>query len=823
MNEGVFNVTTGALLHDIGKVVFRCGSIDSRAHPESGYSLLKEYIDSGPILDSVRYHHKRDLLSADIKDNSIAHIVYIADNIASGVDRREIEGDGGSAVGFDRNLPLSSIFNLLNNNNGKEVYPFIHPQNAAGIPKTAPGANISISESEYNSLLQDYKLGLKGIEILPEYLDSILELNEAYLSYVPSSTQKNQVADISLHDHQKVSAAIASCIYQYLEASGRNNYRKELVEKEKDFYKEDSFLMFSCDFSGIQSFIYTITSKAALKGLRARSFYLDIMMEHIMDSLLRRVGLSRANIIYTGGGHAYAILPNTKEAGKAVKEVEEETNKWLMDKFGAALYLAVASKECSGSDLMNQPAEKEPYRQIFMELSERISRKKLHRYDYDQIIILNTKKAGDEEGRECSVCGSVDRLVDSIEDRNICKSCHSLEKISPLLIKGDMVFMTADREERDWPALELPGYQGESRYLHILSKEDFKGYIKENPERCQKVYGKNERLTGHSLATKLWLGEYSKKTERGSLADFKELSESSSGIDRLGVIRADVDDLGAAFISGFVRADEKNVESRNRYVTLSRYATFSRQLSQYFKYHINGIAGGYWLNDNERFMLGSGGGGERSASIVYSGGDDLFVVGAWDEIIEIGVELKRSFRKYSQGTLTLSGGIGVFGSTYPISRMADETGELEKQAKNVDRKNAVSLFGKEHSKSRNGESLMIYGHTYPWDSFETKVIGEKYRLLQRYFGTGDEAGSTSMLYRLLVFIRESENDVINIARCAYMLGRMAPSDKAGQEKQTAYKELSSRIFEWIRKPEDRRELITAIVIFVYYNRESQDR
>ena len=59
------------------------------------------------------------------------------------------------------------------------------------------------------------------------------------------------------------------------------------------------------DISGIQDFIYTINNKGALKGLRARSFYLEIMMEHLIDELLEKVELSRANLIYSGGGHAY--------------------------------------------------------------------------------------------------------------------------------------------------------------------------------------------------------------------------------------------------------------------------------------------------------------------------------------------------------------------------------------------------------------------------------------------------------------------------------------------------------------------------------------
>ena len=54
------------------------------------------------------------------------------------------------------------------------------------------------------------------------------------------------------------------------------------------------FLLYSMDISGIQNFIYTVGESGVLKGLRARSFYLEIMMEHVVDELLEKLALSRA-------------------------------------------------------------------------------------------------------------------------------------------------------------------------------------------------------------------------------------------------------------------------------------------------------------------------------------------------------------------------------------------------------------------------------------------------------------------------------------------------------------------------------------------------
>lgn len=97
---------------------------------------------------------------------------------------------------------------------------------------------------------------------------------------------------------------------------------KTLLDKESDFMNEKMFLLYSMDVSGIQDFIYTIATQKVLKGLRTRSFYLEIVIEHCIDTLLERTGLTRANLIYSGGGHAYVILPNTDGIKEILVEYE---------------------------------------------------------------------------------------------------------------------------------------------------------------------------------------------------------------------------------------------------------------------------------------------------------------------------------------------------------------------------------------------------------------------------------------------------------------------------------------------------------------------
>ncbi|EKC80317.1 CRISPR-associated protein, Csm1 family, partial [human gut metagenome] len=165
----------------------------------------------------------------------------------------------------------------------------------------------------YKTVVDNIMNNLLGIELKEEYVNSLLSVLEANLSYIPSSTSKRELADISLFDHVKITAAVASCVEQYLKEQNETNYREILFQNTKTTYEKEMFLLYSMDISGIQKFIYSISDKGALKGLRARSFYLEIMMEHVIDELLEKLSLSRANLIYTGGGHCYMLLPNTKE------------------------------------------------------------------------------------------------------------------------------------------------------------------------------------------------------------------------------------------------------------------------------------------------------------------------------------------------------------------------------------------------------------------------------------------------------------------------------------------------------------------------------
>ncbi len=793
MKDEEVKLVIGALLHDIGKVVYRQGQ-DKRKHSQSGYDYLKEQIGltDKEILNCVRYHHADGIKGASISEDDFAYIVYIADNIASAVDRRDKEE---AESGFQIHTTMQPVFNLLNGNHGNMYYRpmMLNPDGEINYPVPMQG---EFDEIQYNIILQNISDNLKGIEWNTEYVNSLLEVLEANLSYVPSSTSKQEVADISLYDHLKLTAAAASCIYAYLKGKDITDYKQELFRNAVSFYDEKAFLLASLDISGIQKFIYTISTKNALKTLRSRSFYLEIMMEHIIDMLLQDLSLSRASLIYCGGGHCYLLLPNTEEVRRRFDAFCRKINQWYIQNFQVSLYIAGGYVPCSCNELHNIPNGS--YSSLFQQLSAMLSQKKSNRYSAGDIKMLNHRNVQDYD-RECSVC----RRIGQVNELGRCSVCENIEKFSAKVLQAKIFTVTMDAQVDGLP---LPG----DCKLITDTEETLKDRM-QNDIYFVRAYGKNKMYTGKHIAAKLWVGDYT----TGS--SFEEFARMADGIDRIAVLRADVDNLGQAIVAGF--NDTKN---GNRYVTLSRTATLSRQLSLFFKLYINKI-----LNEPQYTMDGKKK-DHRNATIVYSGGDDLFIVGAWNDVIELAVDVRRGLETYTEGTLTISAGIGIYPHSYPVSIIAQEVAHQEESSKHKPGKNAITILedGAFHEEYEDDTVSHISDGTYGWQEFEDEVIADKFNTIKNFFDQCEDKGK-SLLYRMLELIR-SQSDKINFARFVYLIARLEPDKEAIEKQKELYKEFSIKMYQWLsekdklQKEKNCRQLKTAITLYAYLVRETEE-
>ena len=818
----------GALLHDVGKICLRADKSLGN-HSQAGVEFLKKFLGNSEqdwqILRCLKYHHSSNIKNAALADNDFSYIVYEADNIAAGMDRREIDAE---RKGFSAAAPLESVFNIfggsdLEHQNNKYLMRGLDPEGDFNYPVSG-GCNSSADKySEFVEVLQS---NFQRASVSQMEENELLRIMEDVASYIPSSTNMDEVCDISLFINSKVTAAIAACMKQYFDANKINNYRQLCYKDNKKFRDCRAFMLVSGDISGIQDFIYTIPSRGALKALRGRSVYLEILLENFIDELLENLGLSRANLLYSGGGHFYLLASATEAARSVIDSVKNSCNRWLLKVFGTKLYLALGTAECTANELIASSGQ----RSIFAQVSECIAKDKLNRYDaetlkhiFDADSIYNRME---EQGRECAVChaSSVELLPDDDRTVMICPMCRNLNSFGAKVLEEKSVFVISDKQEG--AALGLFGFRHDL-WLHVLKNteiERFDGNI-------TRIYSKNTALTGKFVSTRLWLADYCARNSKNKVLSFSELADAScggkQGIKRLGVLRADVDNLGAAFVSGFI---DNAITDRCKYATFSRYADLSRDMILFFKLAVDKICRGNIGSASENCVLfnifGIQKPVERRVSIVYSGGDDMFLVGAWDDLLETAVDIRRAFARFTGGKLSFSAGLALFNDTFPVSMMASMTGKLEDAAKNVENKNSIALFGFD-TETTDTETGLQCRHVYKWDDFTEKVCMQKIKFLQQHLDLqGNEANKLpagkTMLYRMLTLLEDfAEHDRINLARFAYTLARMQPKGDNAALK-SLFEDFQQQMYLWVKNKQDRKELITAFTLLIYYLREDKE-
>jgi len=239
----------------------------------------------------------------------------------------------------------------------------------------------------------------------------------------------------------------------------------------------------------------------------------------------------------------------------------------------------------------------------------------------------------------------------------------------------------------------------------------------------------------------------------------------------LGVLKADVDNLGYIFARGFVGAPEsdKDEECKGSIHSLSRLL----QLSWFLDFFFSEVV-------REKIV-------EKAFENIYSvfsGGDDLFFIGPWEEVLRFEGALREEFKKFTckNDSFTLSVGIAVVKPNLPIYTFAREAEEALERSKR-EGKNSTTLFDKrvDYRKFTLGELL--------------KVADE---IVERAGDCADARKiSSSFLYKLLTLSEMANNEgksVKNLLWRAY-LRYLTSRNFKGKEAEELFKKFE----EWIRK------------------------
>ncbi|CAG0994740.1 partial CRISPR system single-strand-specific deoxyribonuclease Cas10/Csm1 (subtype III-A), partial [Anaerolineae bacterium] len=213
---------------------------------------------------------------------------------------------------------------------------------------------------------------------------------------------------------------------------------------------------------------------------------------------------------------------------------------------------------------------------------------------------------------------------------------------------------------------------------------------------------------------------------------FNHLQAQAIGIDRLGVLRMDVDLLGDLFSYGFGEG-EKNL------ATLARLSTLSFQLSLFFEGWIKRLC-----------EQSSARQGRELIYAVYAGGDDVFLIGPWDQMPQLAQTIASELSRYAGGNpdVHLSGGIAFVHGKYPVYQAAEDAQVALEQAKHIDKvKNAFSFLGR----------------AWKWEEF--KQVAEKQQRLLKIVGDPQSIeGGLDGPQAILQTLRQLAQDEADVAR-----------------------------------------------------------
>jgi len=578
---------------------------------------------------------------------------------------------------------------------------FIFPRKGENLPPPKEDY-----EKLFNAFLEAFEGPFaRGETSLPRLTSKVYHLVYKYLWSVPAFAR----GDVSLFDHSRSVAAVSTSL---LTEENLNALREG---------EEPLLLLVEGDLSGIQRFLFGITNyRGAAKRLRARSFFLALLPELVATLILENLGYNpTVNTLYCGGGKFQILVGFEKDIEKKLKEFQKKAEEVLLKEFGGRLGLVLTAERLKLSELKD-------YREVVKRLRQRAVNDKKRKF---QTTLPEAEKLANtdieealKEG-ETQLCPSC-RWEVVTEGEELCKWCKTFERVGAQLPK--VKFVAFSRQNYS-PLVEKRAHfeLGELGFIYLLSEENFK-LLKELKRNAKLYHAGGETpaaplkeevrvfllngtrleeegdLTGfrficqttpvvenpapwESLTT-----DSEERAEEGAILPFTLLQKLSEGDEKLGYLKADVDNLGLVFMAG--------IEN----YSFSRVSTLSRMLDLFFSLYADRKTAdlkGELLRDypeEKKKLLESV---KSPVYTVYSGGDDLFLIGTWNAALRAGIELRKDFELYtcSNPNFGISAGLGLFKGTYPLRLAADRTDRLEAVAKSKvspnGKKDKVALFG----------------------------------------------------------------------------------------------------------------------------------
>ena len=733
------------------------------------------------------YHHR--------PSTKIQGLIQMADHWASGIDRTKKDKKSAEEPGkFFKKIPLLSVFSQIYKRE-KDTSSFYTKASAQNLDESI-FPNLEDYEPEYSKLWKEFKAEVATIPTTQKeekgysaYIHSLLVVLKKYTSAIPSSTFKADLPSVSLYDHLRITGAIADCLFAYAQENGFDGTFDVLNGNKLRLQDNQLPLVMGCvDLSGIQSFIYNISGSRAAKSLKGRSFYLQLVIDSILDKIILDNDITPAHIIYSSGGKAYFILPNTKKVQQNMKQLHEHILNEIIQQDEKSLYVCMDYIPFKFETHQENNVQlgvhfkkngevihaKNGLAELWRELGEKTGQQKQRKFSQLLVAQFDTffePQPLDSQEKVCAVTGKSINKGKNIghSDNPVFVTEEVFQQIELGKALKDADYIITFSGDKEMPQFEKSGKHrhfnvfnlGVHKYLFdeaelVEDDADFRKITSFDFCRVQRInntdFDKVNNLKGKGASYGYTFYGGNKQAENsGNVKTHDELADSEGNFTRLGILRMDIDDLGKIFIQGLPE-DQRN---------FATYATLSSQLDLFFSGYLNTIRNKDVYKDR--------------LNILYSGGDDIFAIGRWDKIIDFSVAVKDAFKQFVGGRddITLSAGIAIVGGKFPIAKAAELAGEAESAAKN---------YPDHENPEKN--AINVFDISLSWDEFaKAKSLKDDFTELIQVADL-----PRSILQKIQTFyeLSREEKDLSWVWNAAYFLKRFQERNKKQMSKNHKY-------------------------------------
>ncbi|MDD1730333.1 MAG: type III-A CRISPR-associated protein Cas10/Csm1, partial [Methanospirillum sp.] len=523
------------------------------------------------------------------------------------------------------------------------------------------------------------------------------------------------------------------------------------------------------------------------------------------EEIKAKCNLFEPSVLWNTGGKFLILVPNTKKNQERISYISRKVNELLLRKYGGLLSLA----------LVIHPVDKagiQSFSKVLDELAVLSAEKKKQKF-----LDCGLHFGAEDEERPlsefCNICGTH-------HDQAKCPQCLRFTDIGTKIARAKWL-MKGEGLRISFSDL---GLQTSYDLVSSLPADLKSQVITLNSTVPADIQFKNNFGCGF-----MFLGN-TVPIDQHDILSFSEIAQLSNGTPRLGYIKADVDNLGKLIARGLPENDR----------TISRIHTISNQLQFYFAGYLNQICNEFQvypslcskcleqvkekkgreitlltqIDETDKSLESTWYEVDKpcescrkkavnSCYIVYSGGDDLLIIGPWDTAIRLSNRIYEEFRRFTGENphITLSAGIAIVSHRLPVSRAVHIADELLEEAKGY-RSGTVS---KNHA--------ALFDECLPWkEGLGDRALPSLIEATDQMIDAVKEKRlSKSMVYALLTLWNQTYGDIIDMdpkGRTETRLNRKRylPHLKYLMKRniedrhRQGIEELINPVFPWIKLP-----------------------